>query len=160
MRNGSRLARLERLKERVERQRRFEFAATLGERERRREAVDEADDLLAQAREGWAVALREGVHADDWHRLLSYIDHLARSRAHRERQLLDSEPPVAAARERLQDAAKERDAMGRLVERFLEERAQEERRRERRALDEIGRREVWVRGGGHETRDGVSDGGR
>jgi flagellar export protein FliJ len=163
MRNGRRLGRLQRLKQRIERLRRFELAAQLAEQEQRRAAVDEADRLLAEARRGWQLALRQGVHADDWQRLLSYIDHLARSRAHRQSRLGESDPLVAKARGRLQEAGREREALTRLVERWQQERRREDDRRERRALDEVGRREVWQRGGGHEERDlqvrGDLDGG-
>lgn len=158
MRNAKRLARLSRLKERVERQRRFELAAQLGEREQRRQAVAEADELLDRGRRDWTEMLSRGVHADEWQRLLSYIDHLSRSRALRQRQALDWEPRVEAARATLREASRERDAMGRLEERVREELGREESRRERRVLDEIGRREVWERGGGHETRDGDGHG--
>ncbi|MDP2361650.1 MAG: flagellar export protein FliJ [bacterium] len=140
-----RLQRLLRLRERREKQARHQLALSLGEEAQRRRALAETEAQLGQARVQWTSELAGGIGPARWSVLQAYIDHRQRSVALGERMVAEWQPRLAAAREELSAAARERQGMERWRDRLVERQRREEDRRERLRLDEIGLLEVLRR---------------
>ena len=140
-----RLARLQALKTRLEERRRQELARELGEQRLRIQALEEARGHLEEAREQLGQELEQGLQVSRWSLLSGYLSRQESVLALRNRRLVELEPRLRVARERLLEALKERRVLDRLEENWQEDRALEEKRLEQGELDETGGRLWWRR---------------
>ena len=101
-------------------------------------AVEEAARELQQCRRDSAAGLGGPLDARSLMRAAAWQEELVARLRSREAVMAQAQQDTEAARTRLQQAWRDREAIERLRERHHEEWRQEEARRERRELDEIG----------------------
>jgi flagellar FliJ protein len=132
-----RLERVRSLRERAEERAREDLARELSHRVRGEAMLREATEVAASAREAGRADLRPGASGADLMAAQAWIERS--ERAHREAALeLDRrDAEVAARRENLKHAAREREVIERLKRRRREDHDREVARLDQIALDEI-----------------------
>jgi flagellar FliJ protein len=133
-----RLERVRAVRERLEDQAKEDLATSLSQRLRGEAMLRAATDELTAARETRVETLTGGVaNGTDLVAAQAYLEHAQRTREARALELDRRETEVAARRQALAAAARERQVLERLKERRREDHVRESERRAGAAIDEL-----------------------
>jgi flagellar FliJ protein len=133
-----RLERVRAVRERIEEQAKEELSASLADRLKGEAMLRAASDELASARENRVETLTTGIATgDDLVAAQAYLEQAQRTREARALDLDRRDTEVAARRDALTGAARERQVLERLKERRREDHVRETERRAGAALDEL-----------------------
>lgn len=133
-----RLERVRAVRERLEDQAKHDLATSLSQRLKGEAMLRAASEELDSARAGRVQSLTRGIATgDEIVAAQAYLEHAQRTREARALELDRRDTEVAARRQALTAAARERQVLERLKERRREDHARESERKAGAALDEL-----------------------